>query len=141
MRAKPTLLIIRGAPGAGKSTIARALINSVLFDAYIEADNYFQVNGKYEFNINLIQEAHDYCFNSALEQMKRGRNIIISNTNTRKRDYQKYLDLAEKYGYNIQVMTLQGPWKSEHDVPETTVKKMKARLANLLIEESKSIAD
>lgn len=141
MHAKPTLLIIRGAPGAGKSTIATALINARLFDNYVEADSYFMRDGKYEFSISYIGEAHDYCFNEANELMKRGRSIIISNTNTRKKDYQKYLDLAEKYGYNIQVMTLQGPWKSEHDVPETTVKKMKARLANLLIEESKSIAD
>lgn len=141
MDSKPTLLIIRGAPGAGKSTIARALINSVLFDAYVEADSYFMRDGKYEFSISHIGEAHDYCFNEAKELMKRGRSVIISNTNTRKKDYQKYLDLAEKYGYNIQVMTLQGPWKSEHDVPEITVEKMKARLANLLIEESKSVAD
>ena len=67
MDSKPTLLIIRGAPGAGKSTIARALINSVLFDAYVEADSYFMRDGKYEFSISHIGEAHDYCFNEAKE--------------------------------------------------------------------------
>ena len=50
------LIIIRGLPGAGKSTLAKSLggIN-------IEADQYFMVDGEYKFDSSKIKLAHNYC--------------------------------------------------------------------------------
>ena len=55
----PTLLIIRGAPGAGKSKLAAALVAQRLFDYFIEADNYFlDRGGVYKFDHTKLEEAH-----------------------------------------------------------------------------------
>lgn len=133
---KPTLLVIRGIPGSGKSTIAFSLVDSGLYQDYFEADMYFTGPDGYKYDRSKMKEAHEWCFNEVVKSLELGRSTIVANTHTQGWMYQKYIDLAEKMGYNIQVMVLSSSYKDVHNVPEETVKRMKKELAESLIEES-----
>ena len=120
-----TLYIIRGIPGSGKSTLAKKLVGN---DNYFEADMYFVQDGKYEFDITKIKDAHDWCYNKIEEKMKNSiREIAVSNTFTRNWEFQKYQSLARKYNYTIFEIICHNEFENEHNVPENIVKNMKDR--------------
>jgi uridine kinase len=47
---KPTLYLIRGVPGSGKSTFAQSLLDKFVVQRMYEADQYFVQNGEYQFD-------------------------------------------------------------------------------------------
>jgi len=115
------LIIIRGLPGAGKSTLAKSLggIN-------IEADQYFMVDGEYKFDSSKIKLAHNYCqsqtqawMGSNGEQVNVDR-IVVSNTFTQEWEMDYYYKLAEKYGYRVYSLVVENRHGgvNEHGVPE-----------------------
>lgn len=53
--------------------------------------------------------------------------VIVSNTSSRKWEFEKYIALARKYGYKVQVIDVHGEFENVHGVPEETLKKMEER--------------
>jgi len=83
------LYIVRGIPGSGKSTFAKRLVGEDFL--VCEADKYFinQENGKYEFDISKIKDAHKWCQNIVENYMRDSMindqyypEIAVSNTFT-----------------------------------------------------------
>lgn len=118
-----TLTIIRGASGSGKSTLAKKLA-ACSNSNHFEADMYFYVNGKYEFNFRKLKDAHEWCQDSVKNAMSLNKPVIVSNTFTKIWEMQPYLDMAVKYGYVVQVIHCQGNFKNIHGVPDEKVKQM-----------------
>ena len=127
------LILIRGLPCSGKSTLANCIANSFIdVDvSHFEADMFFvDPKGNYNFDTSRLSEAHRYCQKSVENEMKRGAEcIIVSNTFTQKKEADYYLYMATKYGYNTQIITSQANWvcKNEHDVPKKTCAAMRDR--------------
>jgi len=103
------LKIFRGSPSSGKSFLANALVRyhtnrGEIVSGPHEADDYMiDGQGNYDFRPENLGFCHKRCFDDCETGMKYKNDIIIqSNTNTRKWEYQKYLDLAKKYGYEVQ---------------------------------------
>lgn len=123
------LLMIIGIPGSGKSTLANEikLENPEFKDANIwEADMFFiNSNGKYKFNPGLLSAAHFWCQAKVENDMKEGKNVIVSNTNLTPKERSTYIKLAKKYNYEIEVKTCSGSFKNIHGVPDETIEKMK----------------
>jgi hypothetical protein len=135
--ASPRLLIIlRGLPGSGKSTIAKRLCESISGAVVCSADDYFTKDGVYAFNPMEVPEAHNTCRNLAEHRMAQGYPaVIIDNTNTRLAHMEPYLLLAKKYGYQVVIKPVGGmrpenvePYhkRQTHRVPISTM----IRLAN-----------
>lgn len=123
-----TLYIIRGLPGAGKSTLAAAITaNNVAADDYPG----LYVNGKY--NIELQKASHEWCFQEVKNYMELGVNVVVHNTFVSKNFMQNYLDLAASYGYAVQIIHAEGVLvndeyqQSTHSVPAPVFESMQQR--------------
>lgn len=119
------MVIIRGIPGTGKSTLARKYV--ALGYKHYEADMFFEQTGEYKFDPARIGDAHAWCRANVRSAMKRGRDVVVSNTFTRKWEYEDYIKLAQLFDYVVDIITLTKEYGSIHDVPAATVDKMRAR--------------
>jgi len=92
-----SLIVLRGLPGSGKSTVAK------LFNAPICcADDYVYVNGEYMWTPQRAARAHILCQAKCESLMKKNESIIvIANTNVKARDSRAYTILAEQFGYTV----------------------------------------
>lgn len=135
-----SLVLLRGLPGAGKSTLA-----VFLGGKHYEADSYFMVyrdpktgeilnrhqyNGAYEFDPSKIKEAHEQCRLGVEESMSLGYDkITVSNTFTEDWELEPYYQLAKKYGYTVFSLIVENRHGgvNQHDVPKETIEKMRNR--------------
>ena len=126
----PKLILIRGVPGAGKSTHAKKLFDEDEIFVWTETDDYWiRPDKHYDFNVKRIKEAHAWCLHNTRGWMERSKhhNIGVANTFTQLWEMQKYIDLAEELGYDLEVHKLDGGFENTHGVPEDTLKKMADR--------------
>lgn len=117
----PKLIIIRGVPGAGKSTLARTKYKDYI---NVESNMYFiTVEGKYYYNRDNITKAHDWCYSKTCELLSAGLNVVVSNTFTRLWEFEKYVALP----YETEVIVATGNYKNVHGCPQDKVDRMKER--------------
>lgn len=135
---KKLLRLIRGLPGRGKSTLAQQILLSNcdpdidIPSAWFEADMYFlDTNGKYVYNKSKISLAHRWCRDEVQRCMESEVDeIIVSNTFCERWEAEPYFEMAEHYGYEVQIVTLVSSFKSVHDIPEANFTHMKERFQN-----------
>jgi predicted kinase len=123
----PKLILVRGIPGAGKSTYAKKLHDDGDVFIHLETDNYWiRPDGHYDFNVHRIKESHAWCLKNTKEWMVRlpYQSIAVANTFTQKWEMQKYIDLAKELDYDLEVHRLNGGFESIHSVPKETIDKM-----------------
>ena len=119
------LFLLRGLPGSGKSTLAESLGGS-----HMEADKYFTYEGKYEFDVTKLKDAHDWCQNAVKVFMEnKSKRVVVSNTFTQEWEMLPYFDLAEKHGYRVYSLICENRHGgvNEHGVPEDKLEIMKKR--------------
>lgn len=118
------IYIIRGVPGSGKSTLAKMIQESTGAD-HFEADMYFDGPEGYRFDASRIRQAHEWCQGKFLDSIRKGRDVIISNTFVKKWEMEFYIHQAKTHGYNVQIITLKGEFQNVHNVPQAIVERMK----------------
>lgn len=131
------LFLIKGTSGAGKTTLAQFIKqlcdNSNIRCVIAEADSFFEQEGEYCFNPEKLGEAHKTCQetveNACFFEIP---VVIVSNTNTSVREYTPYINIANKYGYQITSLIVEKLHTnfSIHSVPLETISKQEERLLN-----------
>lgn len=126
------LLMIIGIPGSGKTTKAQNIQRSdpEFKDANIwEADMYFidPITKEYVWNKDELWHAHKWCQRNVEEDMKKGKNVIVSNTSLTESERRPYIQLAKEYGYKVEVITCTGNYKNIHNVPDESIARMRLK--------------
>ncbi|MFH1527355.1 MAG: AAA family ATPase [Bacteroidota bacterium] len=106
------IIILRGVPGAGKSTLAQQIIADACAkgeDAVaFSSDDYFTTPaGKYRFDSAQLPQAHTNCFRRFLEFLREGTGIaIVDNTNIRIFEMSPYILAGKAYEFEIKIIRL-----------------------------------
>lgn len=130
------LYLLRGIPGAGKSTLARQLGCT-----HFETDTFFMVDGEYKFDPSKLKEAHKWCQDNVHSAMILNvttgdhSDIVVSNTFTQAWEMEPYIELAKSWGYRVFSIIVENRHGgiNQHNVPEDKLQVMKDRFEFKLI--------
>ena len=127
------LVLVRGLPGSGQTTIARMLIIAGMGSGertICSADDYFYrlPDGIYRFDKSKLSDAHNECQRVAFGAMNDGHSlVVVHNTFTTMWEMVPYLSIAKLHNYSIQVIECKGDFGSVHDVPAEVIDRMRNR--------------
>lgn len=139
------LILIRGLPSSGKSSIVRLFHHSYHF----ESDQFFMKKGpyitsplEYQFDPELIEDAHQWCEEKVREQIKlcylidrkSQATIVVSNTFTQRWEMQPYIEMETPDQVKLTVLDLFDGGcddetlfaRNKHGVPLETFRTMRA---------------
>lgn len=128
--------IMSACPGAGKSTVAKILAAGLGNCVICSTDDLFMVDGEYRFDFRLAKENHNKNYQKFLKAMDEGKNVIVDNTNTNRKQYGRYEEAALEHGYTVHHLYFKPDpelsyERNVHEVPSETIDNM----ANLLIKD------
>lgn len=129
------LILLRGCPGAGKSTVAELLSEDRKYPVK-SADDFFMQNGMYKFDAAKLGAAHDYCKTAINLAMAAGHEkIFLANTSTTEKEMEPYFEMAKTWRYKVVSLIVENRHghSNIHDVPDASLEKMKKRFNIKLI--------
>lgn len=115
------LVLIRGLPGSGKSTMAQVLAQVGYH--HFEADMFFMRAGEYCYDKTRIKDAHAWCKRQTQEALAMGNRVVVSNTFTRLNEMDDYIAMAR----HVRILEARGQWQNSHGVPQETLAAMANR--------------
>lgn len=128
-----SLLLLRGLPGAGKSTLASILMANHSSSKSLSADQYFEVaDGSYQFDAAKLPQAHVWCQEQCRDAMQQAKElIIVANTFTEEWEMSAYFQLATAHHYQVFSVIVENRHgnQSVHAVSSETMITMKKRFA------------
>jgi len=124
------LVLIGGAPGAGKSTLAKKMLTDGDVNCMFEADMFFTITASptgYKFNAQLLPMAHKWCQNEARGALEAGKTVAVSNTFTKRWERTEYYKMAAEFGVDVILIHCTGEFENVHGVPDEKVQQMRDR--------------
>jgi len=139
------MFIVRGAPGAGKTTFAKNLRDCIFqkhnrFTAIFETDNFFvdSINHRdYHFDANLLGIAHSWNQGEVIRCCRDCPDVpvIVANTFRQRFELKPYFEIAQMFGRKIFVFTLYTEHDNVHRVPDEKVKQTRLGMQKFFIDE------
>jgi len=121
----PTMTIVRGLPGSGKSTYANNLGCVVISPM----DMLCRVDGNYQFNARKSRQAWEFAQTMVETVMMYGCDICVAEVLPNIGKINKYKKMAEENGYTFRVIrfdvsTEHSKKHNIHAVPDVTIESM-----------------
>lgn len=124
------LILIRGLPGSGKSTMAKEYVEKGY--VHFEADMYFvDERGNYLYDKSKIRDAHLWCQAKTkyhLEVLQ--DDVVVSNTFVKKWELKPYLALNADI---VKIITANGRYANIHGVPDEVISRMESNWESFVI--------
>lgn len=120
------VVLIRGIPGSGKTTIAQMFVNMGF--ALVEADQYpeFWESGSYYFKPEAVAKAHEWCFEQykSILEMSTDTGVVVANTFVNLHHMEPYISYCKErnIAYHILISDMRN--LSVHRVPVSTMRRM-----------------
>lgn len=107
-----SLLLLRGFPGAGKSTFGNLLTQGGFY--FFEADQWRGEGAERLYNDDYNVHAHAWCLGSAADRLRQGHNVAVGNTFSEIAKLHPYFMLARELKergrkISVTVLHVQGP--------------------------------
>lgn len=120
----PTLYLLRGLPGAGKSTFGRSLLQAGLVQRLEEEDRYLIALVKHT---ELDQKAAAArCYGAVESHLAHGHSVAVANVAEEGREVARYQDLAEALNAKFVCLIVEtrheGPWELYPTQPRQALK-------------------
>jgi len=107
---KVKLIIVRGLPGSGKSSLAKSLVA----DPYqiVENDHYWLLHDgtNYKYEKELQEMAGWWCWSEAFRRFRTYNLVVVSNVFVHRHIILGYLEPAKRLGINVEIMEPNTPW-------------------------------
>lgn len=124
----PSIYIIRGVPGSGKTTLGRRLKSGGLVRYVISADDFMVgPDGEYAFDASKLKECHERCKLEVTAALRGGESVAVCNTFTRAWEMRPYVNIANSLGAVHYVIRCEGNFKNVHGVPDEIIRAMRDR--------------
>jgi predicted kinase len=127
---KVNLILVRGLPGSGKTTLAKLFGVSM-----VAADDFFMEDKEYVFDPSKLSSAHQWCLTEAETRLESRESVVVHNTFTQRWEMEPYIKIAKKSGVHLSVVsTYDGGCtdkelaeRNSHGVPLRSVEDMRKR--------------
>lgn len=135
------MVILRGLQGSGKTTLAAKLATEAKAAGktavICTADDFFNVEGRYQFDASKLGQAHHECRRRARAACEARTDLVaIANTNLSTQERKPYLEMATEFGYVAEIAMV-GDFSPEfaevcaarnlHNVPREKILKLAER--------------
>lgn len=122
------LILLRGLPGSGKTTLAKVLSENNTYPVF-SVDDYFtnEITGEYIFNFQNNHLAYKQCEALANDAMQQAiSKILVHNTFTMDWEMEPYFKLAAKFNYQLFIVTVENyhGHQNVHEVSDEQLQKM-----------------
>ena len=131
-----SILLLRGLPGAGKTSIATLLSENGMYPIFSVDDFFTDENGNYTFNFADNYLAYEQCRKGVEDAIQnKAAKIIVHNTFTLLWEMEPYFLLAKTYNCLLYVLTVENyhTGKNKHGVSDEQLQKMAEKYAVKLV--------